>query len=168
MRIELRFCKKSAQSSVYPIRLGRMYHNHCSLEKIYPYWALNQVFIILFLGSLIFWCCGYPLKRVEDYVFRDALLHTTVVMCGYLRCCHLPASFDQSGPSPLTSLNNEAFLPAELLLTGCFSHHCLQTLETVLHKNLSRSTVSEIFKPPVWHQQSFYGQRHLDHIYSPF
>ena len=53
-------------------------------------------------------------------VFRDALLHTTVVMRGYLRYCHLPVSFDQSGPSPLTSLINNAFLPAELLLTGCF------------------------------------------------
>ena len=36
-------------------------------------------------------------------VFRDALLHTTVLMCGYLCYCHLPVSFDQSGPSPLTS-----------------------------------------------------------------
>ena len=53
-------------------------------------------------------------------VFRDALLHTTVVMCGYLHYCHLPVSFDQSGPSPLTSLINKAFLPTELLLTGCF------------------------------------------------
>ena len=53
-------------------------------------------------------------------VFSDALLHTTVVMCGYLHYCRLPVSFDQSGPSPLTSLINNAFLPTELLLTGCF------------------------------------------------
>ena len=38
---------------------------------------------------------------MQLYVFRDALLHTTVVMCG---------------PSSLTSL--KAFLPIELLLTG--------------------------------------------------
>ena len=54
------------------------------------------------------------------YVFRDALLHTAVVMCGCLRHCHLPVSFNQSGHSPLTSLINKLFLPAELLLTGCF------------------------------------------------
>ena len=53
-------------------------------------------------------------------MFRDALLHTTVVMCGCLCYCHLPVSFDQSGPSPLTSLINNVFLPTELLLTGWF------------------------------------------------
>ena len=41
-------------------------------------------------------------------VFRDALLHATVIMPGYLRYCYLPVSFDQSGPSPLTSLINKA------------------------------------------------------------
>ena len=54
------------------------------------------------------------------HVFRDALLHSTVVMCGYLRYCHLLVSFDQFGPSSLTSLINNALLPAELLLTGHF------------------------------------------------
>ena len=63
---------------------------------------------------------AYPLRGLMRCVFRDALLHTTVVMCGYLHYCHLPVSFDQSGPSPLTSLINNTFLPAELLLTGCF------------------------------------------------
>ena len=89
----------------------------------------------------------FGLKRS---VFRDALLHTTVVMCGYLRYCHLPVSFDQSGssPSPLTSLINNTFLPAEPLLTGCFTHHSLQTLETVVLENPRRSAVSEILKPP--------------------
>ena len=79
-------------------------------------------------------------------VLRDALLHTTLVMYGYLHYCHLPVSFDQSGPSPLTSLINNLFLPAELLLTGCFfcfSHHLLQTLETVVRENLRSSAVSE-------------------------
>ena len=63
---------------------------------------------------------AYPLKGLNCCVFRDALLHTTVVMHGYLCYCHLPASFDQSYPSPVTSLINNAFLPTELLLTGCF------------------------------------------------
>ena len=64
-------------------------------------------------------------------VFRDALLHTTVVMCGYLCYCHLPVSFDQSGPSPLTSLINKhvsAHRTAANWMVFCFSHHhSLQT-----------------------------------------
>ena len=81
-------------------------------------------------------------------VFRDALLHTIVVMRGYLHYCYLPVSFDQSGPSPLISLINTAFLTAELLLTRCFLYHSLPTLETVVHKNPRRSAISEIPKPP--------------------
>ena len=50
-------------------------------------------------------------------MFRDALLLTTVVMCGYLCYSHLPVSFDQSCCSPLTSLIDNPFLPAELVLT---------------------------------------------------
>ena len=49
---------------------------------------------------------AYPLRGLKHYVFRDALLHTTVVMCGYLLDCHLPVSFNQSGLSPLISLVN--------------------------------------------------------------
>ena len=77
-------------------------------------------------------------------VFRDALLHTTVVMRGYSRWCHLPVSIDQSSPSPLISLINKAFLPAELLVTGCFfvfTHHSVKTLETAVHQNPSGSAV---------------------------
>ena len=48
-------------------------------------------------------------------VFKDAILHTTVVTHGYLHYCHLLVSFDKSGPSPLTSLINNAFLPTKLL-----------------------------------------------------
>ena len=63
-------------------------------------------------------------------VFRDALLHTTVVMCGYLHYCHLPVSFDQSGPSPLTSLINKRFcLQNCCSLDVFFFHHSLQTLD---------------------------------------
>ena len=50
-------------------------------------------------------------------------------MCGYLHYCHLLVNFNQSGPSPLTSLIDKAFLPTELLLIGCFfSHRFLETL----------------------------------------
>ena len=72
-------------------------------------------------------------------------------------CCNVwlfallsPLSFDQSNPSPLTSLINNMFLPTELLLTGffCFLHHSLQTVETIVRENHRRSAVSEILKPP--------------------
>ena len=53
-------------------------------------------------------------------VFRDALLHTSVVTSGYLSSCCLSISSNQSGPSPLTSGINKAFSPTELPLTGYF------------------------------------------------
>ena len=53
-------------------------------------------------------------------MFRDAPLHTTDIMRGYLCYCRLPVTFDQSGPSPLTSFINEAFFLEELLLTVFF------------------------------------------------
>ena len=108
------------------------------------------------LGVLFFTLIGLsaavadPLRGSRCCVFRDALLHTTVVIRGYL----LPVSFDQPGPSP-PSLTTRFFL-AELLLTGLFlvflgegvSHHSQQTLDTVVHEFLRRSAVSEILKPP--------------------
>ena len=72
------------------------------------------------------------------YVLRDALLPTTVVMCGYLCYCHLPVGFDQSGPSPLTSLINKAFLPKKT------AAHWMFFFFFFLH----HSAVSKILKPP--------------------
>ena len=63
-------------------------------------------------------------------VFRDALLHTTV-MRGYLRYGHLPVSFDQSGPSPLTSLIDHTFLPAELLALDVFCFFALFSVNSM-------------------------------------
>ena len=60
-----------------------------------------------------------PLQGLTCCVFRDALLHTTVLMQGYLSYCHLPVSLNQSEPSPPTSLINKVFSSTELLLSGC-------------------------------------------------
>ena len=75
---------------------------------------------------------AYPLRGLEvtHCVFRDALLHTTVVMCGYL---HVTVTF-------LSALTSLALLLWPLSLTMrfcpqnccsldvfCFSHHSLQT-----------------------------------------
>ena len=54
------------------------------------------------------------------WAIRDALLHTSVVMSGYLSYCCLSISPNQSDHSPLTSGINKAFSPTELLLTGYF------------------------------------------------
>ena len=51
--------------------------------------------------------CSYTHILCNKVLYKRALLHTTVVMCGYLHYCHLPVSFDQSGPSPLISLINK-------------------------------------------------------------
>ena len=56
-------------------------------------------------------------------VFTDSLLHTTVVMYGYLIFCQL---------SLLTSITMHFCLQNSCSLdVFCFSHHCLQTVETV-------------------------------------
>ena len=74
---------------------------------------------------------GNPLSGLMRCVFRDALLHTTVVMRGYLFYFQLPVSFDQSGSSLIAALINQAILPSELLLTGCvlFSPHLPKEVE---------------------------------------
>ena len=82
-------------------------------HKYKPQLTLSEHFIryLLDLFFLTYWpsaAVACPLRGLTHCVFRDALLHTTVVMCGYLRYCHLPLSWYQSGPSPLTFLINEA------------------------------------------------------------
>ena len=44
---------------------------------------------------LTYWCSAavdYPLRGLVHCVLRDVVLHTTVVMHGYLRYCHLLVS----------------------------------------------------------------------------
>ncbi len=53
-------------------------------------------------------------------VFRDGILHSLVVMSGYLSYCCLSIIADQSAHSPLTSRINKAFSSTQLLLTGYF------------------------------------------------
>ena len=79
------------------------------------------------------------------------LLHTTFGMFGYLCYCHLPISFEQSGPSPLISLMNNTFCLQSCcsqFFFCCFLHLSLQTLETFVRENYGRSAVTAILKPP--------------------
>ena len=46
--------------------------------------------------------------------------HNCTQLSVYLSCCSLSVNSNQSGHSPLTSLNNKMFLSAELPLTRCF------------------------------------------------
>lgn len=61
---------------------------------------------------------------VHDVVLGDDFLLTAPVRNRYLSYCGLLVSLKQSGHSLLTSLINEAFPYAELLLTGCFFLYC--------------------------------------------
>ena len=54
-----------------------------------------MLFGILVIFST-YWSSAAVAYPLTDCVFREALLHTTVVMCGYLRHCDLPVSL--SGP----------------------------------------------------------------------
>ena len=88
-----------------------------------------------------------PLAGLTRCVFRDALLHTTVVMRGYLHCCHFPDGSDQSGPSPL--------------------QYSLQNLETVMFRvkiprdlQFLRYSNQQL----VWHQQLFHGSSPFWHL----
>ena len=78
-------------------------------------------------------------------------------MRGYLLYCHVPVSFDQSGPSPLTSLIIKVFLPAELLLTGCFLFFT--------KKNIPFSVYSREMRVKIRGDQQFlrYSNRHVWH-----
>ena len=118
--------------------------------------ATNTQHFITYLLDLLFRlircsaAVAYPLRGLTCCVFRDALLHTTVVMCGYLCYCHLPVSFDQSGPFSLTSLINRAFFSCRtvahwllLVFITIFCKHCW-----MLHVKITGDSVSEILKPP--------------------
>ena len=75
-------------------------------------------------------------------VFRDNLLHTTVVMHSYLHYCHLPVSFHQSWP-----FSSDLSCPhAAHCMFLYFSHHSLHALETVVHENPRKIPAPEMHK----------------------
>ena len=112
------------------ILILKIYLKH-TLSKHFIRYLLRFFFLLIETSAAV----AYPLKSSTCCVFRDASLHTPVVMCVDLHYCHLPVSFDQSGHSPRTSLINKTFLS-------------LQTLETFVCENTRRPAVSEIHKPP--------------------
>ena len=95
-------------------------------------------------------------------VFRDALLHTTVVMCSYLHYCHLPLSFDRSGPSPLYSLCPQkcCSLNVFLFFTPFSANSRLLCVKITADQQFLRYS-----NQPVWHQQSFYSQSLWSHFF---
>ena len=113
-----------------------------NVSWMYTQWALCYMVFI----RLIFWtywssaAVACPLRGLT-HVFRDALLHTTVVMCGYLHCCHFPVSFDQPSPSPQTrDFCRQNYCPLDVFLffAPCFANSW----------DCCASAVSEILKPP--------------------
>ena len=101
--------------------------------------TLSEHFIRYLLDLFFRLIKSSELRGLTPCVVRDALLHTTVVMCRYLRYCHLLVSFDQSGPDPPTSLINNAFLPTELFAPFSPNSVC---------EHPRRLAVSEILNPP--------------------
>ncbi len=63
---------------------------------------------------------AHLLEGLKCCVFRDDILHTLVVMSGYLSNCCLSVISNQSARSPPTSDINKAFSSSQLLLTGYF------------------------------------------------
>ncbi len=63
---------------------------------------------------------AHLLQGLTCCVFRDGILHTLVVMSGYLSYCCLSIISNQSAHSPLTSDINKAFSSTQLPFTGYF------------------------------------------------
>ena len=85
----------------------------------------------------------FPLSGLARCVFSDALLHTTVGMCGYF-CVTVTLL------SALTSLDlllRPLSLPKRFCPQNCCSLDVF-LFSHVMHENLRRSAISEIFKPP--------------------
>ncbi len=101
--------------NVFPIFYCPILVNLCKLyppfpvlrwQERHPVWSFAAVTHLL-QGSM---CC----------VFRDGILHTLVVMKGYLSYCCLSIISNQSAHSPLTSDINKVFSSTQLPLTGYF------------------------------------------------
>ena len=83
-------------------------------------WALFVCAVSVHSLSTLFWLrlirlssatVAYPLRGLTRCVFRDALLHTTVLMCGYLHYCCLSAFLPEN---PRRSAVTEILKPPRL------------------------------------------------------
>ncbi len=130
-----------------PLRQGRM--DPCFHVLYAKFWLEKSrlirpgnIFPILYCLMLVILCELYPpfpvLSRQDRHpvwssaagahllqgstccVFRDGILHTLVVMSGYLSYCCLSIISNQSVHSPLTSDINKSFSSTQLSLTGYF------------------------------------------------
>jgi len=110
---------------------------------------------------------AHLLQGLTCYVFRDGILHTLFVTSGYLSYCCLSIISNQSAHSPLTSTRH--FCPH-----NC-AHWIFSLFRTILSKPKRRlcveiPVVQQFLKysdQPVWHQQPFHVQSHLNSLSSP-
>ncbi len=149
--------------SVFPIFYGLILVSLCELyppfpvlrwQERHPVWSSAAVAHLL-QGST---CC----------VFRDAILHTLVITSGYLSYCCLSIISNQSVHSPLTSDINTAFSYTQLPLTGPFLFFWPFSVN---HRDDCVWKFQQFLKysdKPVWHQQSFHVQSHLNPLSFPF
>ena len=89
-------------------------------------------------------------------VLRDALLHTTVVMCAYLPYCHLPVSFDQFVRSHVSALRTAAHWMFLFFCTILYKLYRLLCVK-IPGSAVSQTTLS-----------GTNNQSHLDYFPSPF
>ncbi len=69
---------------------------------------------------MVFCCCSPSASGFEVLCVQRCILHTLVVMSGYLSYCCLSIISNQCAHSPLTSEINKAFSSTQLPLTGYF------------------------------------------------
>ena len=62
--------------------------------------------LLIFCTILSSVAVAHPRKGSMCWVFRAAILHTSVISTWFLNYCHLPVSLNQSGHSTLSSLSH--------------------------------------------------------------
>ncbi len=121
-----------------------------SWQEQHPVWSSAVAYLLQ--GST---CC----------VFRDGILHTLVVMSGYLSYCCLSIISNRSNHSPLTSTRHFCPHNCRSLDMFSFSDHSLRWLCVKIPVDQQFLKYSE---QPVWHKQTFHTQSHLKPLSSPF
>ncbi len=107
---------------------------------------------------------AHLLQGLTCYAFRDGILHTLVVTSGYLSYCSV--IFNQSAHSPLTSDINKAFSSTQLLLTGYVLFFRLFSVNPRDGCAWKSQQFLKYSDQPVWHQQPFHVQSHLNPLSS--
>ncbi len=134
-------------------------------------WIVSSVCCSYLTGAAPVWSSAAGVHLLQGSmccVFRDGILQILVVTSGYLSYCCLSIISNQSVHSPLTSDINKAFSSTQLPLTGYFLFFRPFSVEMVVCENPVDQQFVKYSDQPVWHQQPFHVQSHLNPLSSPF